>query len=125
MLTNQKGYIKDFVLFLEEWQRDYNIVSNLKLELKSDHPNHEFYLQIKKRRLIYLYNIHESLLILNKDENSIFDLNKENSLVREFRFFENRFLFIKDEFLIYCWDNNERIGCCNILINIVCDKAYM
>ena len=99
MLTNQKGYIKDFVLFLEEWQRDYNIVSNLKLELKSDHPNHEFYLQIKKRRLIYLYNIHESLLILNKDENSIFDLNKENSLVREFRFFENRFLFIKDEFL--------------------------
>jgi hypothetical protein len=76
------------------------MVASANIEFKKNSPNQEYYFKLKKRKLMYVYQIYESLLIINRNEAKIFDNGKELKSLREYRYIENIFLGINDNFLL-------------------------
>lgn len=85
-------------MFLEEWQKDLNLLINAKYDFSQ---NSDFHIKLEKKKLVYLFRIHESILTLNKEDSCVFDskLIKDTSLLREYSYFEIKFIEIEDQFL--------------------------
>ena len=85
-------------MFLEDWQKDLNMLINTKYDFSQ---YSDFYIKLEKKKIVYLFQIYESIITLNKEESCVFDskLIKETDLLREYTYFEIKFLEIDDQFL--------------------------
>lgn len=85
-------------MFLEDWQKDLNMLVNAKYDFSK---YSDFHVKLETKKLVFLFSIYESILTLNKEDQSVFDskLIKDSSQLREFGYFDFKFIEIEDQFL--------------------------
>lgn len=70
------------------------------IEFKKNNPNQEYFLKLKKKKLIYIYSIYESLQEINREEHRIFNTNKDLKNSHYYSYIDVSFLEVKDQFLL-------------------------